>query len=72
VGVVARFRYKATLVVGAYHLLTHLTSKELPIYCDLVWNMFVPLKVSSFAWYFVNDTKSNLSIRMCLRNDSHL
>jgi hypothetical protein len=38
------------LVVGAYHFLTHLTSKELPIYCDLVWNKFVPLKVFSFAW----------------------
>jgi hypothetical protein len=29
------------LVGGAYHLLTHLTSRELLIHCYLVWNKFV-------------------------------
>ncbi|GAU23448.1 hypothetical protein TSUD_331460 [Trifolium subterraneum] len=37
------------LMGGAYHLLTYLTLRELSVHFDLVWNKFVPLKVSTFA-----------------------
>jgi hypothetical protein len=33
-------------VGGAYHLLTHLYSRETSTHSDLIWNKFVPSKVS--------------------------
>jgi hypothetical protein len=57
-------------VGGTYHLLTHLYSRDTSIHNDLIWNMLVPLKISIFAWRFINDrlpTKLNLFARGCLR-----
>jgi hypothetical protein len=67
--------YKSYFVGGAYHLLTHLVSREPPSYGDIIWNKFVPLKVSIFALRFLCDTlptKINLFQRGCLHNDSLL
>jgi hypothetical protein len=59
-------------VGGAYHLLTHVYSRESSTHNDLIWNKLVPSKVSIFAWRFINDRlpiKLNLFARGCLRND---
>jgi hypothetical protein len=60
------------LVSGAYHVLTHPTTTKLSAHCDLIWNMFIPSNVSTFAWCFITNrlpTKANVFLRWCLRND---
>jgi hypothetical protein len=62
-------------VGGAYYLLTRLILGEVGTHCNIVWNKFVPLKISTFAWrHFCNRllTKSNLVLCGCLQTDSIL
>jgi hypothetical protein len=62
-------------VSGAYHVVIHLISIELSTHYYLIWNMFILLKVSTFARRFIVDrlpTKAYLFARGCLRNESIL
>lgn len=37
-------------VNGVYHLLTAVKHNNQDVYCDVVWNKIIPLKVSNFSW----------------------
>jgi hypothetical protein len=53
-------------VGGVYHFLTHMLPRALSNHYDFIWNKFVPLKVSFFAWRLLSDrlpTKNNLFLR---------